>query len=213
MGNSGSESGAAAKCELGCFAEDAALTAWEPGRRCARRDDEGPGGGFTALEYLIEARDQGSTLLRMVHNGMLGDDWDAQYDAVRKGDRMYLRQLATYLAYFPGRTATYSMFLPGPQVTDHERVWAAFTAVAGLSGTVEADAPARIAVDGLPPADGVVAFADAPGWLSVRTDEGMHLFIHGYRDTVIVEYHGFAPDVDGAEVEKAWQYWLDRSFA
>jgi uncharacterized protein YndB with AHSA1/START domain len=198
---------------LGGFTEEGTVTAWEPGRRFARRDDEGPGGEFMALEYLIEARDQGSTLLRMVHNGMLGDDWEAQYDAVRKGDGMYLRKLATYLAHFPGRTATYNMFLSGPRVLDHDRVWAAFTAAAGLSGAVDTDAPARIAVDGLPPSDGVVEFADSPNWLGVRTDEGIYMFVHGYRDAVVVEYHCFAPDVDGTQLDKAWEYWLDRSFA
>ena len=29
-----------------------------------------------AFEYLIEGRDGGSTVLRLVHSGMLGDDWE-----------------------------------------------------------------------------------------------------------------------------------------
>lgn len=205
--------GSASRMTLLGYTQEATVTAWEPAKRFAIRSSENPDGTFMAFEYLIEGREGGSTVLRFVHSGFLGDDWAEQYDALKVGDGMYLRKLATYLAHFPGRTATYNMFLPGPRVLDHDRVWAAFTAAAGLSGAVDTDAPARIAVDGLPPADGVVAFADSPDWLSVRTDDGIHLFIHGYRDTVTVEYHGFAPDVDGDEVEKAWQYWLDRSFA
>lgn len=205
--------GSRSKMTLAGLSQEATVTAWEPGRRFATRGDDGPGGTFMAFEYLIEARDQGTTLLRLVHNGMLGDDWESQYDSLSKGDGMYLRKLATYLAHFPGRTATYNMFRPGPRVLDHEQVWTAFTEVAGLSETVAAGAPARITVDGLPPSDGVVEFADSPNWLGVRTDEGIYMFVHGYRDAVVVEYHCFAPDVDGDQVEKAWEYWLDRSFA
>jgi hypothetical protein len=47
----------------------------------------------------------------------------------------------------------------------------------------------------------------------VRTDDGIYMFVHGYRDAPIVEYHCFAPDVDGDQLDKAWEYWLDRSFA
>jgi uncharacterized protein YndB with AHSA1/START domain len=215
MGHSEIEPGAGgrAKMTLAGMSQESTVTAWEPGRRFAQRGDEGPGGTFMAFEYLIEARDQGSTLLRLVHNGMLSDDWEAQYDSLSKGDGMYLRKLATYLAHFPGRTSTYNLYRFGPRISDHDRVWGAFTSAAGLSGPVEAGTPARIAVDGLPPADGVVAFADSPRWLGVRTDEGIYMFVHGYRDAPIVEYHCFASDVDRDQLDKAWEYWLDRSFA
>ena len=34
-------------------------------------------------------------MLRLVNSGFLaGDDWEAEYDALRKGDPMYLRSLA-----------------------------------------------------------------------------------------------------------------------
>jgi uncharacterized protein YndB with AHSA1/START domain len=205
--------GGRSRMTLAGMSQEGTVTAWEPGRRFAYRGDAGPGGTFMAFEYLIEARDQSSTLLRLVHNGMLGDEWESQYDSLSKGDGMYLRKLATYLAHFPGRTATYTMFQSGHRVSDHDRVWGAFTSAAGLSGAIEVGAPARIAVDGLPATDGVVAFAGAPRWLGVRTDDGIYMFVHGYRDAPIVEYHCFAPDVDAEQVDKAWEYWLDRSFA
>jgi hypothetical protein len=49
---------------------------------------------------------------------MLGDDWEAEYDALKEGDGMYLQKLAVYLKHFPGRTSTYNLFAPGPQVAD-----------------------------------------------------------------------------------------------
>jgi len=124
MGRNVIESGEGGRTQLTMLGqtESSTITAWEPGRRFATRGDDGPGGTFMAFEYLIEARDQGSTLLRLVHNGMLDDDWESQYDSLSKGDGMYLRKLATYLAHFPGRTATHSTFLPGPKVLDHDQV-------------------------------------------------------------------------------------------
>src|SRR6266550_3105048 len=121
-----------------------------------------------AFEYLVEGRDGGSTVLRFVHAGFLGDDWEAEYDALRTGDRMYLRKLALY------RTATYAMFAAGPQVADQDRVWAAFTAALGLTGTVAHGDPARLAVAGVVPVNGVVEYADHPSFLGVRTGDGLY---------------------------------------
>ena len=204
--------GGRSRLTLGGFSQEATITDYDPERRFAFRSDDNPDGSFMAFEYLIEARDQGSTLLRLVHNGMLSDDWDAQYDSLSKGDGMYLRKLKAYLAHFPGRTAKHILFTIGPQVTDHERVWNAFRDATGVTDAATG-APARVSIDGIAPAEGFVAFADEPDWLSVRTNDGIYMFIHGYKDTLAVEYHGFASDVDGAQFDKAWQYWLERTFA
>lgn len=206
--------GGRSRLTLGGMSQDATITDWQPQRRFAYRGEPAPDGSFMAFEYLIEAREQGSTLLRMVHNGILADDWDAQYDSLSKGDGMYLRKLQAYLAHFPGRTSRHNMFAISPHaVADHDRVWDAFRDAAGLPADITAGVPARVAIDGIAPADGTVAFADRPDWLSVRTDDGIYMFIHGYRDGIVVEYHGFATDVDGAQIDKAWAYWLDRTFA
>lgn len=192
--------------------EEAVITAWEPAKRLAYGSAPGEDGTFMAFEYLIEGRDRGSTVLRFVHSGILGDDWEEQYDALKIGDRMYLNKLAAYLAHFPGRTSTYNMFLVGPQAADRDRVWAAFTGAFGLTGTVRAGDRTRLTVAGLPAAEGVVAFEHAPGFLGVCTDEGLYMLLHGYRDTVVAEYHSFSPDVDATAVDHAWQNWLARSF-
>src|SRR3954471_15982240 len=73
------------------------VTAWEPGRRFAYRGDDNPDGTFMAFEYLIEGVGGGSTVLRFVHSGFLGDDWEAEYDALTKGDPMYVRKLVAYV--------------------------------------------------------------------------------------------------------------------
>src|SRR5438094_725133 len=82
-----------------------------PGRFAVRIDGED--GWFNALEYVIEARDGGTAVLRYVHSGVFTDDWDNQYDGASKHTDFYLHTLGQYLACFPGRTAAY-ISIPGP---------------------------------------------------------------------------------------------------
>ncbi|MGI5232316.1 SRPBCC family protein [Actinoallomurus sp. CA-142502] len=190
------------------FVQKSTITAWEPGERLAFREDS-PDGTFTACEYLLEGRDGGSTVLRFVHSGILSDDWDAEYyDSMKAGDLMYLKQLAAYLKYFPGRYATRNLFLVGPAVPDNERVWSRFAAALSLTGEMNQGAPVRLNVPGLPATDGVVEFLGTPYFVGVRTPHGIHLLIKGYRNTLVVGYHGFSADEDEKEIESAWRSWL-----
>jgi uncharacterized protein YndB with AHSA1/START domain len=189
------------------------VTAWEPAKRFSHQSAQNPDGTFMAFEYLIEGREGGSTVLRLVHNGFLGDDWEAEYDALKKGDGMYLRKLAAYLKHFPGRTSTFNMLVPGPQVPDQQRVWETFKSALGLTGTVTEGDRVRLTVPGLPSAAGVVERTDYPSFPSVCTGDALYMFMHGYRDTVVVEQHSFTSDVDGPATEQAWKDWLAQAFA
>ncbi|HEY2947421.1 MAG TPA: SRPBCC domain-containing protein [Micromonosporaceae bacterium] len=190
---------------------EATITTWDPPNRLAYRGDENPDGTFMAFEYIVEGRAGGTAVLRLVHSGFLGDDWQEEYDALSVGDGMYLRKLAAYLRHFPG-AAAYHMFLPGRAVADAAAVWTAFKDALGLTGTVTAGDKVRLAVDGLEPTDGVVEFVHHPSFLGVRTGDGLYMFVYG-RDVVVVEYHDFTEDVDGPAIERAWRTWLSRSFA
>lgn len=193
------------------FARESTITAWDPGKRLAYREDN-PDGTFAAVEYLLEARDGGSTGLRFVHSGILSDDWDAEYyEGMKAGDLMNLRQLAAYVKHFPGRHATHNLFLVGPAVPDDERVWSRFAAALSLTGGITQGAAVRLNVPGLPATDGVVEFVGRPYFVGVRTPHGIHLLIKGYRNVLVVGYHGFsdgADDEDGTEIESAWRSWL-----
>jgi uncharacterized protein YndB with AHSA1/START domain len=202
--------GGRTRMTLAGHTSESTVAAWEPLRRLVIRSDQNPDGTFMAFEYLVEGRDDGSTVLRFVHNGFLDDDWQAEYDALRVGDRMYLEKLAVYLRHFAGRTSKYNMFAVGPQVADQDAVWAAFTDALGLTGAVGEGDKGRLTVDGLAPVEGVVEFARPPSFLGVRTADGLHMLIHGHEGTVVVEYHGFADDVDAQQTERAWRDWLDR---
>jgi hypothetical protein len=81
--------GGTVRTDLGGHLMESTITAWEPLRRFAYRGDETPDGRFIAFEFLIEGREQGTTVLRLVTNGFLpGDDWEAGYDAMVKGGAM-----------------------------------------------------------------------------------------------------------------------------
>jgi uncharacterized protein YndB with AHSA1/START domain len=208
--------GGTVRMTLGPYAEEATVTAWEPPRRFAYRGGEGEDGSFMAFEYLIEGRQGGGTVVRLVQSGVLGgDDWEAEYDALRKGWPMYLRTLAQYLAHFPGRTAT-PVSAQGPMQADQDRVWEALKRGLGLTGTVTEGDQARFTLDGTEH-QGVVdavhhaSSADEPTFLGVRTADGLYRFL-GRGGTVGVGHHIFA-EVDQQQAERSWQAWLARLFA
>jgi len=192
------------------------VTAWEPERRFAFRGDPGPDGAFMAFEYLVEGRGQATTVLRFVHSGFLAGDWDSEYDALSKGDRMYLAKLGSYLRYFPGQTAAFHVMCWGPQVADAERAWPAFTAAAGLAGsgtTVREGDRGLVSIGRAAPAQAIVDYV-APSFLGVRTSDSLYRFIHGQQGTVVVEQHAFTGDGQARErARDAWQDWLGKTFA
>ena len=218
MGHSTIESGVGGRntMDAGGFTLESTITAWDPSRRLAfQQDHPDPDGAFHAFEYLIEGRDGGSTVLRFVHSGFLGDDWEAEYDALRKGDLIYIQKLAQYLKHFPGRVAAPVGGFGGP-VPDKEKAWETIRAGLGLAGPVAAGEKVHLTPTGLWPLDGVVDFVNED-FLDVRTDDAVYVFIHGFQGAVVIGHHIFgevgepAPDVK--EIEQAWQSWLTELFA
>lgn len=202
------------KMDMGAFAVESTITTWDPPRHFAFKADPDPDGAFQAFEYLIEGRDGGGAVLRFAHSGFLGDDWETEYDSLRKGDLVYLHKLAQYVKYFPGRYATSVGGFAG-QFDDKEKVWQTYRTGLGLSGPVAVGDKVHLTPAGLEPVDGVVDLVNED-FISVRADDGMYMFIHGYRGGVVIGHHIFgqpgqpAPDIK--ELEQAWQSWLTGLF-
>jgi uncharacterized protein YndB with AHSA1/START domain len=182
----------------------ASITAWEPGHHYATQEDPKPDGTFTAFEWLIEARDGGGAVVRVVHSGLLGDDWEAEYNGLSVGDGAYMKKLAVYLKHFAPRTSGGSLFLPGPITADS---WAAMTAAVGAGADAADGQPARLSVPGIEPVDGTVEFVVPRSFVGMRTDEAMYMVIHGYNDMAFATAHYFDDRDPSAETE-AWQNWL-----
>jgi uncharacterized protein YndB with AHSA1/START domain len=202
--------GGAVRTTLPGWSLESTVVVWDPPHRFVHRTEEGEDGRLMVFEYVVEGRERGSTVIRFVHSGFLpGDDWEDEYDALRSGDPMYLHKLGQYLKYFRGRTAT-PVSAWGPRV-DRNRAMTVFRDALGLIGTVAEEDEVRSAPVALSTIDGVVDFV-SQDTLGVRTSDGIYRFIHGLGGTVVLGHHIFS-EVNQQEIERAWQSWLDRSFA
>ena len=197
----------AVRTALGDAVMEGAVTAWDPPRRFAYRTVEGDDGRFFAFEFTIEGREGGRTLLRVVASGFIpGADWEAEYEAMTGGGRMFFSTLVAYLTHFAGRPATpVSAF--SPPVADWPRAWEALHRALGLPSGAAAGRPVRCVLPGLPAIDGVVDYATADA-LGLRTADALYRFLKGFFGTLVVEHHLFGAGVDGGAAARAWTAWL-----
>ncbi|MFC1406501.1 MULTISPECIES: SRPBCC domain-containing protein [Streptacidiphilus] len=196
--------GGTAAMDVGGQREEAVITAYDPGKRLATRTPTSGDGRFMAFEYLIEGRDGGSTVLRVVHSGMLGDDWQDEYDALRRGWPFHLHSLREYLAHFPGRTAVPVFAVAPSGERSAQQTRSALARALSLPEPVVVGARAHAEIADLPPLDGEVVWADDERF-EVRGSDAILTFHHG-SGMVLMFHHLFGPDTDGAEA--AWQHWL-----
>ena len=204
--------GGAATLTLAGFTERSTITAWEPPVHLATKGDEAPDGAYHQFEYRIEPRGGGITDIRFEHAGMLGEDWEREYEGLSEGDPMYLRKLVEYVTYFPGRLATpVSAF--GPRVEgDKDAAMSVFRRGLGLPDGVAIGDRVHAEPPGVEPIDGVVDEVSA-SFLGVRTDDALYRFIRGYEGTTLVGHHLFRAAVDRKRAEAAWAAWLGELFA
>ncbi|MFD8964083.1 SRPBCC domain-containing protein [Streptomyces sp. NPDC059568] len=196
--------GGIAAMDIGGHREEAVITAYEPGKRFAARTPTAADGRFMAFEYVIEGRDGGSTVLRVVQSGLLGDDWQDEYDALRRGWPFHLHTLREYLTHFPGRTGVPVSAVAPSDSRSAQEVRAAFRRGLSLPDRTAVGARAHAEPAGLPPLDGEVVWSDDER-IEVRTTDGIYTFLD-FAGTALMFHHLFGPDTDGAEA--AWQQWL-----
>ena len=72
--------GGATRMAFRGMSEETTVTAWEPPTRFASRTPQGEDGALHAFEYIVEGRDRGSTVVRWVHSGFLGENWEKEYE-------------------------------------------------------------------------------------------------------------------------------------
>jgi uncharacterized protein YndB with AHSA1/START domain len=200
--------GGRVRVSFGEASGESTVTAWEPPRRYAHRGEAGPDGTFHAMEYTIESRAGGITLVRLVHSGFLADDWEAEYDALNEGDFMYLHQMAQYVIHFLGRRASILVAMR-PDV-DRDTGLATLRRELGVSAGVSEGDRVRLAPEGVPPVEGVVDFL-SPSFVGVRGPDALYRFMLG-SGVAYLGHHVFR-DVDVTAETAAWQAWVDSTFA
>jgi uncharacterized protein YndB with AHSA1/START domain len=135
---------------------------WEPPRRVVFDEgDAGEGGtgedgtseGGMAFEWLVEARDAGTCVVRLVNSGFgTGEDWDHQLDGMDAGWRMFLHNLQLHRRFFPGQVAL-AVQPMGMSAVTLDQAWQTLTEALGIPSTpsegdhvtVGPDAPTALA--------------------------------------------------------------------
>jgi uncharacterized protein YndB with AHSA1/START domain len=129
------------------------VDAWEPPHRVVFHGDGERG---LAFEWLVEARDGGSCVVRLVNSGFgPGEDWDADYDGMSSGWRVFLENLRLHLTHFPGRHARAiipTRMVPGP----NRAAFARLCAELGVRDELRAGDRLATAGDGVPALAGTV---------------------------------------------------------
>lgn len=190
---------------------ESTITAWDPPHHFADAGTAGPDGVVHALEFTIEGR-SGTTTVRFVHRGFLGDDWEAEYEALSEGDPMYLDQLAQYVRFFRGRpVAVIEHFQPG--IADRA---AAMSILRGALGTGDPAAlgdTVRVDLAGPGAVEGQVDYV-APSMIGLRTADALYRFAFiPMGGGIYLGHHIYRDDVDVASVTSAWAAWLDAAVA
>jgi hypothetical protein len=154
--------------------------------------------GTQAIEYLIEAADGGTAVLRFVHSGVLDGDWGDEFETMTGfGWDMYLFTLAEYLRHFPGRPAVYAEAEAPNDPDAWKRILAAFgDPIDG--GTVPT-----------PVGSGVVDVR-SDHYLGIRTETALLRFHERSMIgmPVAVGHHDMAPGADPAAITATWTAWL-----
>lgn len=186
--------------------------AWDPPKRFAVRTEQGD--WFNALEFVIEGRDGGTSLMRYMHSGIFVDDWDNQLDAVQQHTDFYLLTLREYLEHFTGRTATYIGDVPqgiaGPPGSVTPDAFGRLRQALGLGSQLREGDSVLLAPQGRQPITGVIYY-QRPNFVGVRTADALYCFFgrNAFQAPVGMSIHSFAQDVDAEASQQSWKSWLD----
>lgn len=194
----------------GAAGPGAVVTAWQPGRHYANRM-EGEGGWFNELDFALSDADEtgGATQLTYRHSSVFDD---GQLPGVEAHTDFYLHTLAEYVAWFPGRAATFtSVDAPGSSAApgSFERVLQALD----LADDVEVGDAVVVDLPGVGPVTAGLSYR-TPEFAGLRTATALVRVFgrEAWGAGVSVSVHDVAEAADGAATERAWQGWLDGLF-
>lgn len=189
------------------------VTAWEPPHRVVFAGHETAPG--MAFEWLVEARDQGTCVVRLVNSGFVeGSPWDDQYDGMVEGWQLFLANLQLHQAHFAGRTATSMLPSVGWPLNQAE-AWARLTSTLGLPPEPAEGDRVEVTAADAPPLAGTVA-GSRPGRLALIVDDPApgtaFLAAEGMAEGCGVSVWQYLYGEDAADIvardEPRWTAWL-----
>ena len=161
------------------------------------------------MEFTLEGR-SGTTTVRFVHSGFLGDDWESEYDALAEGDPMYIHQLAQYVRFFRGRPVAIVEHFQ-PDITDREAAMAILRGAIGLGNAARWATRCGSSRPGSGAVEGSVDYVSST-IIGLRTDDALYRFAFiPMGGGIYLGHHLYRDDVDVAAVTSAWAAWLDRA--
>ena len=190
-------------------ASDGNVVAWEPGKRLRVETPTGDDGSSNAFEYLIEAREAGTTVLRFVHSGFISDDWGDEFEMMTgHGWDMYFATMVQYFEHFGGMSATY-IEAEGPESSASAEGWQRLRNKLSSPPPTLGD-EVRIALES-GAVEGVVDYV-TPQFIGLRTDHALIRF-HGRWPigmSIAVSHHayGSTPSQDPVALVASWTAWL-----
>ncbi|MCB1004082.1 MAG: SRPBCC domain-containing protein [Acidimicrobiales bacterium] len=189
------------------------VAAWEPPHRVVF--DGGEGAGGLAFEWLVEARDGGTCVVRLVNSGFgSGEPWDDQYDGMVEGWRLFLSNLRLHCEHFRGRSATPVLPVAG-WAGPRARAWVALCTGLGLPTRPEVGDAVRTAGDGVPTLAGTVVDV-GPSSIALLVDEPADgtafVAVEGGDEQVSASVWTYLYGPEGAAAaardEPRWRDWL-----
>jgi uncharacterized protein YndB with AHSA1/START domain len=194
------------------------ITEWDAPHRFVKEGSWGPKAPTMATEWIVEARDGGTCIVRVVHSLFAEtDDWDNQLTGVESGWPSFFRILRLYLEHFPGQPSSQIQLLAMPAASG---AWEKLAASLNLAGAAPGER--RSTGDGAPPLSGIVESVAAAGpphtLLRVDAPAPGAVFATavpaGQKAWVTVSFY-FYGDTAAAVVardEPAWSAWMTNLF-
>jgi uncharacterized protein YndB with AHSA1/START domain len=185
------------------------VLAWEEGKRVVYGGAESDPG--ETLEYLIEGRDGGTTVLRFVQAGFTAEDWEAEYHS--KGWDLFFHNLELYFDHYAGKPVANALAMSFTELA-RDAVWEKFHAALGVDPAVEQGDEVTLAPEGVEPIKGVVDLR-YPGGLGIRTADGLYRFGGEGADAwgmVTVAHYLYGTGRTSEQATATWRAWLEGLF-
>ena len=137
----------------------ATITEWDAPHRFVKEGSWGPNAPTVATEWIVEARDGGTCIVRVVHSLFAEtDDWDNQLKGVESGWPSFFCILRLYLEHFAGQPSSQIQLMAMPAASG---AWEKLAGALNLAGAAPGER--RQAGDGAPPLSGIVESVNTAG--------------------------------------------------